>query len=166
MAVSRFITNQHNQTFHVLIDECDVVFYDSHKWYVAQKGGVTKRLYVLRLDDLTGLPRYLHRDLLNARPNQTIDHKNHNCLDNTRSNLRFCNQSTNGANRLKQSGTSSKFKGVYRHKQTGKWQARLQVNKQRIFLGNFDSETDAAQAYNQAAICYFGEYAYLNKVAI
>ena len=38
-------------------------------------------------------------------------------------------------------------------------------NYKEIFLGRFETEIDAALAYNKSAIKYFGEYALLNEVA-
>jgi hypothetical protein len=40
-----------------------------------------------------------------------------------------------------------------------KWRARIKVNGKEHSLGYYVSEEDAAQAYDDAASHYFGEYA-------
>lgn len=91
------------------------------------------------------------------------DHKNNNGLDNRKFNLRTCNKSQNGMNRLKQNG-SSKFKGVFFHKQTKCWKSQIQVNKRRFSLGYYKIESDAAKAYDDAALKHFCEFAKTNKM--
>lgn len=97
------------------------------------------------------------------------DHINHDGLDNQRSNLRSVVQRQNSANQRKRShvnglATSSRFKGVGWHGQQCIWRADIQVNGVRKCLGTFASETDAARAYNKAAVEAFGDYACLNEV--
>ncbi|GMJ11194.1 hypothetical protein like AT1G50680 [Hibiscus trionum] len=61
---------------------------------------------------------------------------------------------THQANKRQRSGikvNSSQFKGVMRQK-NGQWGAQLYANHTRIWLGTFRSETDAAMAYDSAAI--------------
>lgn len=41
---------------------------------------------------------------------------------------------------------------------TGKWAANISVHKRTIYLGSFACKHDAANAYNEAAIKYFGEF--------
>ena len=85
------------------------------------------------------------------------DHINHDGLDNRRSNLRSATLSQQGGNR--QPGThSSKFKGVHWYKKSGRWRAKIQSRH----LGTFDSELDAARAYDAAALHLWGAYALLN----
>lgn len=100
---------------------------------------------------------YMHRFIMNAPDGVQIDHKNICGIDNQRSNLRFATVSQNNAN-TRPRGKHSPYKGVYPQKL--KWIAV--IGKTRI--GSFTSETDAALAYNQAAILQFGEFARLNII--
>lgn len=61
---------------------------------------------------------------------------------------------------------SSKYKGVSRQKnvKTNPWMAQICYKKKRIYLGSYPTEEEAAQAYNSAAIQYFGEFARLNQL--
>jgi len=56
---------------------------------------------------------------------------------------------------------TSLFKGAQLQK---KWRAYIAVNGKIFHLGCFQNEIDAAKAYNQAAIKYFGGFACLNSV--
>ncbi len=106
----------------------------------------------------------MHRQIMDAPLGMDVDHHNHDQLDNRRANLRVCTRSQNMANMRKRPGCSSRFKGVYLEKRTGRWVARIRVNLQMIALGTFEQETRAARAYNVAAIEHFGEFALLNKI--
>ena len=103
------------------------------------------------------LARILEREL---RSGEYVDHINGDKTDNRRENLRLANKSQNGANRSKQKGCSSEYKGVY--KPTKKWRATIMVNGKRIHLGYFIDEMDAASAYDEAAMEHFGDFAKLN----
>lgn len=64
---------------------------------------------------------------------------------------------------LSKSGSSSKYMGVSRYKNK-RWRARLQYNGRQMHVGHFDSEIEAARAYNVKAIQLFGEEAKLNII--
>lgn len=104
----------------------------------------------------------MHRFILCAKPGETIDHINGNGLDNRRSNLRFVTQQQNSLNRKSVKGTTSKFRGVCRTKGHHFWEATIYLNGERIRLGWFRDETDAAMAYDDMARQLFGEFARLN----
>jgi hypothetical protein len=59
---------------------------------------------------------------------------------------------------------ASQYRGVSFCKQQQKWEAFISANNKKIHLGRFESERDAALAYNQAAIKHRGELADLNEI--
>ena len=100
----------------------------------------------------------MHRLVVNIPEYAFTDHRNHDGLDNRKSNLREATFSQNMQNRRTwNTPKASRFKGV--SKNSGKWRARIRLNKKEIFIGNFNTEEEAAIAYNQAAKQYFGEFA-------
>ena len=106
----------------------------------------------------------LHRFLMGEPQNKTIDHINHNTLDNRKCNLRICETFENNRNKIKRKDSFSIFKGVTYDKKKNLYRARISIHRKRIHLGRFKNETDAAIAYNEAAKKYFGEFALLNEI--
>ena len=101
----------------VLIDKKDKELYDKYNWQI-QVYGPSVRVYAIVTKKTKGKnvnkTIYLHRYLTKCPKNKVVDHKNGNCLDNRRKNLRICTQSQNIRNSSKtRSKTSSKYKGVY-----------------------------------------------------
>jgi hypothetical protein len=85
------------------------------------------------------------------------------------SNLRLADRQQNAANRCKNKKyknkpTSSQYKGVCWFKRDKKWLASIRIDNKNKHLGLFESEREAAAAYNQAAIDAFGDFAYLNEI--
>ena len=83
--------------------------------------------------------------------------------------LRLATTSENGGNRKKTQAVLSKVctsrhKGVSWAKANKKWKAALRCKGKYYYLGYFENETDAAIAYNKAALEYFGKFALLNTV--
>jgi hypothetical protein len=94
-----------------------------------------------------------------------VDHKDRNGLNNQKENLRICDYSKNAQNSKRNPiYGSSNYKGVYLYKRTNKYRANIKLKGKRIYLGYFDSDKEAALAYNKKAIELFGEYACLNII--
>jgi hypothetical protein len=100
----------------------------------------------------------LHRVILDE-PSRDTDHKDHNGLNNRRSNLRRASRSQNVSNSRAQRDATSGFRGVRRNSAQGnRWCAHIA----KRHLGTFDTAEAAARAYDAAAIERFGEFATLN----
>ena len=87
-----------------------------------------------------------------------IDHEDTDPLNNQRTNLRVATQAQNNANRRKHTNSTSEYKGVSWNSEKHKWVVYVQSSN----LGYFDSEIEAALAYDKEAKKRFGEFAYLN----
>ena len=122
------------------------------KWYAKRKVMVNGR----------GTSQMLHRFLMAAPPVMDVDHKDGDGLNNRRStNLRLATRSQNTAAMLKTKvGKKSRFRGVGREGTA--WRATITVRNERVRLGRFSREEDAAHAYDEAALLHFGEFARLN----
>ena len=61
--------------------------------------------------------------------------------------------------------TSSRFKGVSWREDVKKWTSRITtIGGKRKFLGRYESEIDAALAYDRSAIKYHGKFAITNAM--
>jgi hypothetical protein len=105
---------------------------------------------------------FLHRFLMNPEPGMVVDHRNSDGLDNRRSNLRICTPAENARNNRGRKNSHSIYKGVTRNRRGGKWCAFIKDNGKRTYQGSFDTEVEAAKAYDAAALRLYGEFARLN----
>ncbi len=97
-------------------------------------------------------------------PEHQVDHRNRIRDDNRWSNLRLATNSQNQINGPAYKTNTSGYKGVYWSKCWKRWFSQINFNKKQIFLGYHSTKTDAAIAYNKAALEYHGEFAKLNEI--
>lgn len=100
----------------------------------------------------------MHRLIIDAPKGYHVDHINGNTSDNRRANLRLCDSARNQHNSAKSIGLTSVYSGVHWNSANKKWIAQMNVGGKRKYLGSYDSEIDAAKAYNDAGIYYRGEF--------
>lgn len=104
----------------------------------------------------------LHNYLIGEIPEgYVVDHINGNKLDNRRENLRIITTHMNNINRKGRNG-SSVYKGVSYDSSRDKWISSIQINGKTKHIGRFDSEEEAARAYDKESYMTYGEYAKLN----
>jgi hypothetical protein len=107
----------------------------------------------------------IHRYIMDAQPNQIIDHVDHNTKNNQTSNLRVSDGTSNGHNRTKKLNTTSTYYGVHLQNTTNNWIARIGQNSKRIHIGSYKTQVEAAIAYNIKAKELYGDHANLNEIS-
>jgi len=154
------------QGYEALVDDADFEWVSAHKWCanVDRRRG---KVYAYRKTHGAHNKRkslYLHREILGVTdPKVRVDHDDGNGLNNQRYNIRICSTRQNSMNQKKRrDGFSSRYKGVCWHKRDKKFYAAIKINGRSKFLGRFDSERDAAKAYDAAAREHFGDFAVCN----
>jgi len=139
-----------------LVDDDDYEYLNQWKWHL-------KKGYALRSKN--DKPRIImHRLIMNTPLGMETDHINHNKLDNRKENLRICTNNENHYNLKMRKNNSTGYKGVCLKRKTNKYFAQICHNYKDIHLGYFASPMDAAKAYNEAAIKYYGKFANLNII--
>lgn len=143
----------------VLIDEDDLEIVSQHQWHAAKRDSNTYAA------SNTADGYYMHRFLNGNKPGIHVDHKNGNGLDNRRENLRSCSNAENRRNMRVCRGVS-KFKGVAKAPgNTGRpWASYINFEGKKISLGSYETEVEAARAYNHAALQYHQDFAFLNVI--
>lgn len=98
--------------------------------------------------------------ILDLEPGTLIDHIDRNPFNNQRSNFRICDHQQNNFNKGPYDGR--KYKGVSYAKRRNKWEANITKTYKQYKIGYFNTEIEAAKAYDKYAKELHGEFAYLN----
>lgn len=148
-----------------IVDDEDYEFLMQWKWHINSNGYAVRRPYIKGSgrDKQKCLTIRMHRLLGNTPDGLDTDHINGDRLDNRKSNIRICTRSQNLVNKKIKKKFSSIYRGVNLHK-SGKWLSKIHFNRRFKYLGYFDTQEEAALAYNSAAKIIHGEYAVLNEV--
>jgi hypothetical protein len=148
-----------------LVDDEDYEWLASYNWF-AMWSSVGKSFCAVRNGSRIGGRKsktiLMSRFIMNAQPEQWVDHKNHDTLDNRRKNLRVCTPRQNMLNRRKRSDNTSGFIGVRWHSITQKWQAYIKYEGTWIHLGLYKNKLVAKHVRDMEAAILFREFVYLN----
>lgn len=143
------------------VDPEDFYRLNVHKWYAIPGG---KTFYAVRNKRTKTGKRIrirMHQEIVKPPPGYELDHKDRNGINNRSKNIRVVTHAQNSKN-YGSIGGGSNYKGVSWNKQARKWRAQLRINYKQTHLGYFDSEKEAAIAYDDAAFENSGVYAFLN----
>lgn len=146
---------------HTIIDAEDYPKVIHRRWQCSPDG------YARYTNHAEGGMVAMHRLLMNAPCDLKVDHINGDSLDNRKVNLRICNDAQSAQNRgpqKKRSANASRYKGVYWAQSPRKWMAIIATNSNRMYLGVYETEDEAAMAYNRAALVAHGPFARLNVI--
>ena len=93
-------------------------------------------------------------------PNKTfVNHIDKNILNNHVDNLEWVDNRENMSHSFRFKNKTSKYVGVCWKSRESKWSAEVYINKKRYFLGLFETEELAANAYNNKLL----EFGITNK---
>lgn len=144
----------------VLIDKEDYFLILKYKSWGFNHGYLCHYYKKLRRTKLL----FFHRIVIHAPADKEVDHINGCKLDNRKVNLRICSYAQNARNLAKIEGGSSIYKGVCYNKKNNKWRAYINHEGKQVHLGDFETEVEAALAYNKKAIDLHKEYARINLI--
>lgn len=132
----------------ILVDDQDAYLLRGIKWYLLKARQLSEKYYAVT--QMGGETVYLHR-LIMGNPDGIVDHANRDTLDCRRENLRVTTQSINRLNcEVRKNKKGSQFKGVFKSSKknaTKPFYSQIRLGKKCFFVGSFETEQEAWQAY-------------------
>jgi AP2 domain len=143
--------------FTIIVDDEDYDRLKQFKWY--DNGNVIHRYEYY----YPNKKRYISlAEEVMRRHFVKFDHIDRNRCNNQKSNLREATFTQNACNKAKQEGGTSKYKGVSWETKSKKWFCKIQFQRKQIYIGRFNTQEEAALAYNEKAKEIHKEFAVLN----
>ena len=150
----------------VKIDREDFERVSQYKWRVTKSTTGRVRVVTSYRENGKVKTMTLGKFLMQPPPGKQVYPRRFNeGLDYRKSNLIVC--TLQERQRLLPKNRKSKtsiYRGVSFSNSDGRWRAGIEVEGKAINLGHFESEDEAALAYNKAAKKYFGDIAYQNDL--
>lgn len=153
----------------VLIDEQSKSKIENSYWGATYSDDIENYYIHTRIQDQQ--KRYhkifLHRLLTNCPTGLTVDHINHNTLDNRLRNLKVCTQAENNYNKpFLQSNNKTGYRGISFYNRDCLYVVRLRIDKKDIVIGRFKTLEQAVETKHRylkeknimIKNCFMGKY--------
>jgi len=157
--------------FVATVDDADYPAASQHNWHVIAASGKCMAARYARGADGRYHRQYLHQFVMGKtdRKLKLATFLNDDGLDCRRANIRIVDrQRLHGRCRTRELGCgkfTSRYKGVSFDRSRGLWRAVIQFEKRFFQIGRFETELEAAKAYDEHARYLFGEFARTNNLA-
>jgi hypothetical protein len=154
-AIIELFNKKKEKTGETIVDEDIYYKLIKYNWYLNNHGYVIGRGEDKKI-------RSLHRYIMEYNGEDFVDHKNNNCLDNRKENLRIITAKQNSQNKSSSKNATSKYIGVSWNNADNKWKANIKINGKLKYLGSFSDEIEAAKARDTATREHYGEFGNYN----
>lgn len=141
-----------NQILQVLIDKEDVDKVKRYTWHASYQKDIAN-YYIETNKKISGgkFMLFLHRYLMDAKDSLTIDHINHNTLDNRKLNLRVCSQKENNLNQAElRRNNKTGYRNISWQKSCEKYIVTLMIDGKNKTIGRTSSLDDAVKMRDKA----------------
>lgn len=138
--------NKEQSTVLFMVDTEVIPIIKDYRWYLHRKKGVPVYAATRSNGNKHNL---LHRLINQTEIGLETDHINGDTFDNRKCNLRSVTTSQNGLGSRKLPLNKTGYRGVYLHKMTGKWEARITVNGKDVYMGLFNDKHVAGAICSQ-----------------
>jgi hypothetical protein len=149
-----------NSDLMVIVDSDMYEYLSRWKWKLVR--GYAKRS--MKLSKRKGTTVTLHREIIAVNKNEKVIFKDSNSLNCVRENMMIGTQKNVKEHSRGRKENKTKFKGVRQIK--NKYSSTIKDNGKAFHIGVFDTDIEAAKAYNDEAQKRFGQYAKLNDVDV
>ncbi len=145
--------------YETTVDDADYDELIKYKWCFSRVKGHSVG-YATRSVQINGKKKtfLMHRQIMNPKPWEQVDHIGGYGLNNCRSNLRVCGHMENHRNMHTHKSNLLGVKGVSLHADKKHYMARIWVNYKQIYLGIFDTIEEAKHRRLMAEQELFGEF--------
>jgi len=135
------------ETWASMLRRCYYIKHISYPWYGGAGVKVCERWH--------DFPSFFE-DMGDCQKGKTLDRIDPD-KDYEPGNVRWVEWDMQAHNRKKRKNASSQYLGVSYYSKSGKWRSQITQKGKKIHLGDFDSEFDAAIAYDNASYKLYGD---------